>query len=330
MSSGKSLIKRMQNILEERSREAFEIAKQTMLQEKIEFMPIREALHYFLEEIWFDEMHPGLISLACEAVGGNPTVTKRLGAAMVLLAGSADIHDDIIDQSKTKNKKSTVFGKFGSDIAILVGDALLVEGIYLIHESCEQLPRNRKKLVLSIVKEAFFEMSDAEAKETSLKGRFDISPEEYLSIIERKVVVAEATMKMGAVFGGGTLREIESFGHYGKTLGILMTIRDEFIDIFEPEELQNRFEKGCLPLPVLFAFKDSDKKDEIILLLKKERLTKEDVDQIVEIVMESRWVHALKRKMSELVEAESHSLDFLRKHRIVLKLLLQAMLQGLR
>lgn len=330
MSPNKSLIKRMQIILEKRGRDALKIAKQIMLQENVTFMPAREALRYFLEEIWFDEMHPGLISLACEAVGGSPAITERLGAAMVLLAGSADVHDDVIDQSKMKYDKSTVFGKFGADIAILVGDALLFEGLYILHESCEQLSRDQKQLALSLVKEAFFRISDAEAKEAILKGRSSVSPEEYLSIIEMKAAVAEATMKLGALFGGGTQEEMDNLGHYGKTLGMLMTIRDEFIDIFESEELQNKAEKGCLPLPVLFAFKDSRKKGDIIQLLKKPKLTEEDIDRIVELTMESHWVQELKRKLVEMVEAERRNIAFVRNCRVTLELFLQAMLQGLR
>lgn len=329
MSPHKSLVKQMQIILEKRSRDALKIAKQTMLQETITFMPAREALRYFLEEVWFDEMHPGLISLACEAVGGNPAITGRLGAAMVLLAGSADIHDDIIDQSKMKYDKSTVFGKFGADIAILVGDALLFEGLYILHESCEQLSKDQKQLALSLVKEAFFRISDAEAKEASLGGRSSISPEEYLSIIGMKAAVAEATMKLGALFGGGTQEEMDNLGHYGKTLGVLMTIRDEFIDIFESEELQSKVEKGCLPLPVLFALKNSRKKDDLVQLLKKPKLRGEDIDRIVELAMESHLVQELKRKMSEMVEAERRNIAFVRSCRVTLELFLQAMLQGL-
>ena len=61
-----------------------------------------EALHYFFES-WFDVLHPTLIALSCEAVGGKKELTVKMGAAVVLLAGAADIHDDIMDKSLRKS-----------------------------------------------------------------------------------------------------------------------------------------------------------------------------------------------------------------------------------
>src|SRR3989337_4173121 len=105
MTPKKEMVKQVKALLWERGHEALEIAKQSIAQEKIEFEPLQMALHYFMEEFWVDVLHPALISLACEAVGGNPDATTHVGAAIVLLAGGADVHDDIIDESTAKDTK---------------------------------------------------------------------------------------------------------------------------------------------------------------------------------------------------------------------------------
>jgi geranylgeranyl diphosphate synthase type I len=277
-----------------------------------------------MEEIWLDVPHPALLSLTCEAVGGNPDTTANIGAAIAILAGAADIHDDIIDQSITKDSKPTIFGKFGKDIALLAGDALLFKGLMMIHEACEPLPEDQKNEILGLVKQAFFKIGGAEAKEASLRGKFDLSPEEYLKIIESKVAVAEATAKIGAILGGGTREEIEALGHYGKTLAVLMTIRDEFIDIFELEELKNRAENECLPLPLLFTFQDSRKRGKIIKFLKGDKITEKEVDKILDIVMDSEEIGELKRKMLSLIRREVKYLSFVKMDNNILKLLLRS------
>ena len=77
---------------------------------------------------------PALFSLVCEAVGGDPDITMPIAISITLISGAIDIHDDIIDQSKTKGDQPTVFGKFGKDIALLVGDALMFKGFtHAIH-----------------------------------------------------------------------------------------------------------------------------------------------------------------------------------------------------
>lgn len=191
MAPEKKLMEQAIAILQQKGQKAVELAKQTVLQEHIEYKPLKEALRYFME-YWNDVLHPALVSLACEAVRGNPDTTTQLGAALVLLAGGADVHDDIIDQSVTKESKETVFGKFGRDVAVLVGDALLLKGIYLLHEASEPLPRSKRKAILNIVRQAFFEISGAEAKEARFRGKTDMPVQEYLEIIRHKV----AAMKL--------------------------------------------------------------------------------------------------------------------------------------
>jgi geranylgeranyl pyrophosphate synthase len=325
--SQKNLMAQVKAILKERGQKAIELAKVTMIQEPIEFEPLREAMRYFMEEVWYDASHPTLLSLACEAVGGNPDSTTRVGAAVVLLAGGADVHDDIIDQSISKDSTETVFGKFGEDTAVLIGDALLFRGLLMLHEACESLQKEQKQEILRLAKDAFFKIGNAEAQEASLRGKLELSPDEYLNIIKMKISVAEASARMGAVLGKGTKEEIESLGHYGKTLGLLMTLRDEFIDVFEVDELTNRFKNECLPLPLLYAFQDPCIKKEIVQLLERE-ITKVEMDRILDLVINSPEVRKLGKKMHLLVKETIQNLQVERK-RGILVLLLESTLQDL-
>jgi geranylgeranyl pyrophosphate synthase len=328
MATDEKMWTRVKILLTERGRNALENSKQVILQEKIEYAPLREALRYFMEEVWFDVLHPGLLSLSCEAVGGNPEETIHVGAALLLLAGGADIHDDVIDRSTIKNSKPTVFGKFGQDIAILVGDTLLLKGLYLLHEACEQFPLNKKEAILESVKAAFFEMSSAEAKEASFRGRVDLSGRDYLDIIKQKVAVAEATTKIGAIIGKGTLSEIANSAHYGKTFGILMTMRDEFVDVFEPDELKNRAEKECLPLPILSTFRNPSKKAKIFQLL-KEPITDDILNEILDLTMDSEETSELKVEMKRMIEEEMERVERFKNCREELTLLLKSTLEDL-
>jgi geranylgeranyl pyrophosphate synthase len=327
MKPREKLMGRVIAILQERGQKALELAKQSVLQEKIEFRPLREALRYFMKD-WKDVLHPALLSLACEAVGGNPDLTTRLGAAIVLLAGGADVHDDVIDKSVTKGSKQTVFGKFGKDIAILVGDALLLKGTYLLHEACEPLPRSKKKAILDIIRQAFSEISSAEAKEASLRGRFDIPKQEYLNIIKHKVAASEAATEIGAMLGNGTSNEIGVLRHYGRTYGVLLAIRDEFVDTFEPDELTNRAERECLPLPILLAFHDDSKKT-LILRLLKDRITEEEIEKILDLSIDFVETRELVREMKRLVKQEGFKLSSIQYCKDALELLLESNLEDL-
>jgi geranylgeranyl pyrophosphate synthase len=327
MTPKKKLMERAIAILRERGQEALEAAKKTIVQEEIEFKPLKEALCYFMDD-WEDVLHPALVSLACEAVGGKPETTIQIGAALVLLAGGADVHDDIIDQSVTKGSTKTVFGKFGRDIAILVGDALILKGTYLLHEASELLPKNKRKAILNIVRQVFFEISGAEAKEATFRGKTDLSVKEYLEIIRHKVAASEASTMIGAILGNGTAKEIEILGHYGRTFGILLTVRDEFVDVFEKDEITNRAKKECLPLPIIVAFQDNSKKIEILKLLKG-RITADKIEKIVDLSMDCKENREQIRKMRQMARQESLRVSTLQHHQAIFELLLKSTLEDL-
>lgn len=330
MSSNK-LMEKVKKSLEKRGRNAYEAAKKEILNEEIKYEPIRDALQYFIQELWRNFQHPALLSLTCESVGGKPENTTPIGAALVLLTGAADIHDDIIDQSETKGSKPTVFGKFGRDIALLAGDALLLKGFTLLSKACESLAKKQRETIVNLVREAFFEIGIAEAKETSYKGNWDLAPEEYLDIIKMKAAIADVTARIGAIVGGGSSDEIEALGKYGRTLAILSTIRDEFIDVFELNELKNRAENECLPLPVLYASRDKKVKNKIINILRKKELSEDDAYEIVETIMETQDMQALKTEMQVFLENGIKPLKVIenRKMKSTLEKMLHAMVEDL-
>ncbi len=170
-------IKKIIAEIEQMGREACNIAIETITMEEYRCEVIREAINYFAEDLRTNFQHPALLSIACEAAGGNPKETVHVGAALVLLTGAADIHDDIIDKSRRKGSKMTVFGKFGGDIALLIGDILFIEGLMLLSTARENLPKEKGKIIKELIKNGFLEIGAAETLESTLKGKWDIAPE---------------------------------------------------------------------------------------------------------------------------------------------------------
>jgi len=313
-------IKKVIRDLQKRSERSLKIAKETILNTKVECREINEAFKHYTKN-WNDYVHPGLLSIACEAVGGNPKEAVPMQATMLLLTAAADIHDDIIDQSNTKYRKPTVFGKFGKDVALLVGDAFLLRGLTFLYELKNRFSEEKADAIWNIIFSRFFELGDAEATEASLKGNLDVSPEECLWILEKKAAIFEAYMRIGAMIGGGDHDAVDLLGNYGKTLGTLLSIREDFIDTFEPDELENRMKNECLPLPILYAFKNPQAKKTILDYLSKPRISDKDAEKIVDIIFEEKNVEMFRNKIKYLVEEASVSITRLKKERLRFNLL---------
>jgi len=332
MNNKPELMETVKNIIEKRGKEALEKAQKEILSLPYDGGIVQKALRHFARVTLRGALpvFPALISLSCEAAGGK-TEKVSIGAAMTLIAAAADVHDDVIDKSVVKGSKPTVFGKFGKDIAILVGDALLIQGLMLLHKECESLAKSQREIILDLVSHASFEISHAEAIETKLRRKFDLQPQEYFEIIKMKAVVPEIHSRIGAILGNGDARTVEILGHYGRTFGILSTIREEFIDLLEYPEFQNRLRNECLPLPMIYALQNLKTKTTISPFLENEKVDKRSFIKMTEIVMDSQEVQELKEKMNSMVREEVKRLTTIKnlKTREELEIIMRAMMENL-
>lgn len=318
------IVEQLKKILEKRGGKALEMARKAILEEKIECKEVREALHYFITEYSHDVARPALLSLACEAVGGDPEVTTPIAICMILISGGIDIHDDIIDQSKRKRNQLTVLGKFGKENALLVGDALLLKGLILLNKVNEKIKKERLADIFNVLKSLFFELGDAEAMELRFRGRFDVSPNEYLAIVRKKAADVEAHTRISAILGNGRRREIESLSNYGRILGTLIILGDDNADVLNPEELLHRLKKEHLPLPVLYALQDSKAKRRLMKIFKKKTLTKNDAEKIFNITFEVGGFNRIEELMEKLIQDGIAELKNIRNCRSELELLIKS------
>ena len=180
-----------------------------------------------------------------------------------MIAAAFDLHDDILDRSRTKNSSPTVYGKHGEELTLLLGNAFLIEGFALLIKSISEVSPSKLQGALQALKLNLFDVGNAHASELGFKGKTAKNPEEYLSFVKKKAASIEADMTLGAIIGGGTEDEIKALGQYGRTLGILTTLREEFIDVFELEELKQKVKIDRLPIPMVFAMQNAKAKEEI-------------------------------------------------------------------
>jgi geranylgeranyl pyrophosphate synthase len=146
-----------------------------------------------------------------------------------------------------------------------------------------------------------FELGNAHALEVGMKNKGNMTPGDYLKITEMKATGLEVDMYLGAVFGGGKDHEVQIIARIGRTLGILATLRDDLIDVFDIEELSQRVVVNDLPLPLIFAMQDPSTKGKIEAVISKPKMTDDDVAELVDITLAAKPVVELKEKMQSLI-----------------------------
>jgi len=321
--SKSQIISKVQKLLEERGRKSLEMARKAVLEEKIKCKQVKEALHYFMTEYWQDLTRPTLISICCEAVGGTHEITIPIGASMTLICGATDVHDDIIDKSKRKLFRPTIFGKFGKDIALLVGDALIFKGFTLLQKASKDVSAKKMTQICNVISNMFFELGDAEALELKIQGKMDVKPQKCLSILKMKAAGIEACARIGAILGDASKKQLDIIGKYGRILGTIIILRDELADTADYEEILHRIKNEPLPLPLLYALQNPEAKSKIVSLLSKKKKEQKDIEKIIEIMSQYGVISKFTKMYRDMSLDASSCIEHL-PYKTNLKLLLDA------
>jgi len=183
-------------------------------------------------------VRPILMLAACEAVGGDIRRALPAACAMEMIHTYSLIHDDLpaMDDDDFRRGNPTNHKVFGEATAILAGDALLTEAFILLSnpEFSETLPATT---LLSVINEIARcagshgmvggQMVDMESEG---EGGIDLATVQYIHTRKTGALI-KASVKAGAVLGGGDATAVDALTRYGEVVGLAFQIADDILDI---------------------------------------------------------------------------------------------------
>jgi geranylgeranyl diphosphate synthase type II len=188
------------------------------------YNPIR----YFLS-LGGKRMRPVLLMMAHEMFGGKAENTIAPATAIELFHNFSLVHDDIMDKASLRRGQATVHEKWNADIAILSGDALLIEAYKLLAE-CDG---RYLKQVLAIFNKTSVEVCEGQIMDMDFEKRNNVSIDEYIDMIRLKTaVLLGGSLKIGAVLAGANEKDAEAIYHFGVHLGIAFQLQDDILDAY--------------------------------------------------------------------------------------------------
>ena len=207
---------------------------------------------------WTDYTRAALMVMACQAVGGDAKSVRQAAKGLVLAGGAFDLHDDIIDRSfiRTEKGKKSIQGTYGVEAALLAGDALMIEGLIQLSHM-PGVPENLARKAVTVIQDGLFELGSAEMEELRYVRNLNATARSYLRIVRMKGADVESYTRVGAILGGGSKKEIDALGTFGRYLGMICIVRDDIEDTFNDlVECRSRLTKESLPLPILYSLQD--------------------------------------------------------------------------
>ena len=174
---------------------------------------------------------------------GELSVAEPFMAAMEMLHTYSLVHDDLpaMDNDMYRRGQLTTHAKYGEDMAILAGDALLN---FSFETACKaftdganpaQDVRVAKALQVFGKKAGIFGMIGGQVVDVEKTGQ-PLVKEEIEFIYELKTcALLEASMMIGAILGGASEEELKLVERMAKNIGMAFQIRDDILDLIGDE-----------------------------------------------------------------------------------------------
>lgn len=139
------------------------------------------------------------------------------------------IHDDIMDKAPLRRGQQTIHIKYNESTALLAGDVMMVKA----YEYLNKISPNYLNKVLSIFNKTAVEICEGQQLDMDYESKEDVNMNDYLRMIELKTSVAlAASLKIGALLGGGGERNQNLLYEFGKKLGMAFQVQDDYLDAF--------------------------------------------------------------------------------------------------
>lgn len=164
----------------------------------------------------------------------NDDLSKPLPAALAveIFHNFTLVHDDIMDNAPLRRGKETVHEKWGNNVAILSGDAMMVKA----YEQLVKCAPEHLHKVLSIFNAAALNVCEGQQMDMNFQDDIQVSIEQYVRMIELKTsILLAASLKMGAVLGGASDEQADLLWDFGRNIGIGFQLQDDILDAYGDE-----------------------------------------------------------------------------------------------
>ncbi len=202
------------------------------------------------------------------------------------------LHDDIMDQSSVRRNQPTVHEKWDNNTAILSGDVMLIKAYELISKS----PVGVLPQVLEVFNKTATEVCEGQQFDMDFEKTLDVTEDGYLDMIRLKTaVLLGASMKMGGILGGGSLRDCSLLYKFGQDIGMAFQLQDDWLDVYGNQEsfgkkigndiLTNK--KTFLLITALHSLENESKKELLDWLDRKEFVAEEKIAAVTRLFDEA-------------------------------------------
>ena len=190
----------------------------------------------------------------------NKENVVRMAAAVEMLHIATLVHDDTVDEAKTRRGRVTVSSNWGQHTAVLLGD-------YIFAASATYVCDTKNVRVIRRFSETIMELSRGELLEMSAAFQPNFDLDGYLGRIYLKTGSLFSTAgESGAVLSGVSEEYVTALKTFSYKIGMAFQVMDDILDFEGNEETLGKpvgsdLLNGIVTLPVIYASENTKLRD---------------------------------------------------------------------
>ena len=247
-------------------------------------------------------LRPCLALLSCNLFNNDIRNAIKPAIGVEMFHNFTLLHDDIMDKADIRRNKPTVHKKWNENVAILSGDAMLIKTYELFFE----LKPNILAKVIEVFNKAALQVCEGQQYDMNFETKIDVTTDEYIKMITLKTaVLLAASLKIGAIIGGATLKDADLLYYYGINLGIAFQLQDDYLDVYGDVKTFGKKiggdivsnKKTYLLISAIENAKDENKYKLLNLLYNKHIKSHEKIKEVTDIYNDLNIPQVLKEKL---------------------------------
>ena len=261
----------------------------------------------YLQESGGKRLRPSLLLLAARLIGGPEARASdsaiHLGAVVEIVHAATLVHDDVIDDARTRRGRPSANAQWGNHTSVLAGD-------WLYMEAFQVALRERNFHVLDLLIGLTQMMVEGELLQLERIGRIEVTEADCIELVDRKTAcLFSVCAKLGAIVSGADSQTEERLGEYAWNLGMAFQLVDDLLDFTSREKVLgkpvgNDLREGKVTLPLVYALEQAtaEERRRVETILRERNYDRVPFPRILAMVERYQGISRVKERAQAFTE----------------------------
>jgi len=259
----------------------------------------------YLQESGGKRLRPSLLLLASKLIGGERSCESaiHLGAVVEIIHAATLVHDDVIDDARTRRGRPSANIQWGNHTSVLAGD-------WLYMQAFQMALRERNFHLLDLLIGLTQMMVEGELLQLERIGRIAVTEADCMELVDRKTAcLFSVCAKLGALVAGADSQTEERLGEYAWNLGMAFQLVDDLLDFTSREKVLgkpvgNDLHEGKVTLPLVYALEQAsaEERRRVEVILRDRNYDRVPFSQILAMVQHYEGIARVKERAQAFTE----------------------------